>query len=180
MRRRELNLLLERGLLPCALILFSTGLVLLFGFHMGAGALSVQAFAVNKLIWLNVHRVSAALVIAGVTAHVALYWRALVFRLTMTATGRRRVGLEPIFYAACCVSALTGLVAWLILDGSTPMFGPALIGGLSHVRHHWIDAHHIVSLLALALLADHVGHRFHVLTRSRRPRPPLTAPHAFS
>ena len=59
------------------------------------------------------------------------------------------------------------------------MFGPALIGGLSHTRHHWIDAHHIVSLLALALLAHHVGHRFHVLTRRRRPRLPLTAPQAF-
>ena len=180
MRRREWNLLLEWSLIPCALILFSTGLVLLFRFHMGSGAFATHAFGVDRLIWLNVHRLSAVIVIVGVTAHVALHWRALVFRLTMTATGRRRVDLEPIFYAACLVSAVAGLVAWLIVDGSTPLFGPVLIGHLSHTRHHWVDAHHIASLAALALVTHHVGHRLHSMTRRRRPRPPLPTPHAFA
>ena len=179
MRRRELNLLLEWGLMPCAAVLFSTGLVLLFRFHVGGGAFAARAFGIDKLIWLNVHRLFALLVIAGVAAHVALHWRALIFRLTMTATGRRRLDLEPILYAACFVSALTGLAAWFILDGSSPLFGPALVGPLSHARHHWIDAHHLTSLLALTLVAHHVGHRMHGMIRRRPPRRPLTAPHAF-
>jgi len=156
MRRREVNVLLDWVVLATGLLTFATGLVLLLHFHVGRGALAASALGVDKLVWLNVHRLCAALLIAGVAAHVTLHWRAFCGRLRIP----RLVNSESILYAAFAASALTGLVAWFVLDGSSPLLGPAVIGLASHGRHAWIDTHHVSSLVSLLLVVHHVGHRW--------------------
>jgi hypothetical protein len=175
MRRRELNLLVEWSLAPAALTVFAIGLVLFFRFHVGHGAFAASAFGVDKLLWLNVHRLAAIAVIVLVTVHVALHERALVFHVTKFVSRRSRpkFDLEPVMYAACLVAALAALIAWFVVSGSSPLFGPATITHLNGLRHAWVDAHNISALVALVLVARHVGHRLHLMTRWPGPGPSL-------
>jgi len=181
MKRRQLNLVLDWCLAPSALILFATGLLLLLRFHVGGGASATSALGVDRLIWVNLHRFSAVFVVAAVAAHVALHWRAFVFRFAEAFGAERRgwFDVELVMYAVCVASALTGFIAWLVLAGSTPLFGPAAIGRLSETRHHWIDAHHIVSLVTLILVSHHFGHRFRSMTGGPRRPPSARVLHGF-
>jgi hypothetical protein len=173
MRRREANVLLDWVLLAAGLLAYSTGLVLLLRFHVGDGAFAASTLGLGKLVWLNLHRFSAAAVALGVLVHVGLHWRA--FRAKLTDVVRRRtkrpIHSELVMYVAFFVAASAGLVAWLVLEGSSPVFGPALIGRASGIRHPCIDTHHVSSLVSLVLVAHHVGHRWRLMARRARPIP---------
>jgi hypothetical protein len=171
MQRRELNLLLDWALFVASFVTFSTGLVLLIWFHMGNGAFAIAALGHSKLFWLNLHRLSAAVVATVTVTHVGLHWRAFRSRLTNIVTNRTRrpINSELIMYIAFFIAALTGLVAWSVMEGSSPLFGPAIIGRTGSSRHPWIDTHHISSLVSLLLIVNHVGHRWGFM--GRRPRP---------
>ncbi|MEW6264470.1 MAG: DUF4405 domain-containing protein [Thermodesulfobacteriota bacterium] len=171
MPRREFNLLLDWILFVAALMTFSTGLVLLLCFHMGHGALTISALGQSKLFWFNLHRLSAAVMTTGAVTHVGLHWRAFRGTLTNVVTRRRRrpINSELTMYTALFIAALTGFVAWLVLEGSSPLFGPAFIGRASSTRHPWIDTHHTASLLSFLLIVHHVGHRWRFMVRRARP-----------
>lgn len=178
MQRRELNRLLDWVLLLGGLATFATGLVLLFRFHMGHGPSAAVAWGVPKLVWVNIHRLGAALVVVAVVTHVGLHWRAFRARLAKVVVRRptRRFDAELLLYAAFLVAAATGLAAWLLVDGSSPLFGPAVLGRATGVRHPWLDVHHVSSLVCLALVVHHLGHRWRFMVRRERPataaRPP--------
>ena len=171
MQRRELNLLLDWILFVASVVTFSTGLVLLIRFHMGEGAFAVSGLGQSKLFWLNLHRLSAAVVAAAAVTHVGLHWRAFRSRLTNIVAKRtkRPINSELIMYTVFLIAALTGLVAWLVLEGSSPLFGPAVIGRASGARHPCIDTHHISSLVALLLIVHHVEHRWGFMASRSRP-----------
>jgi hypothetical protein len=169
MQRRELNLLLDWILLVTALVTFSTGLVLLLCFHVGDRAFAISALGQSKLFWLNLHRFLAVIVTIGTVTHVGLHWRAFRSILTNVFTRRRRpINSELIMYIVFFTAMLTGLVAWLVLEGSSPILGPAVIGFASSTRHPWIDTHHISSLISLGLIVHHVGHRWRFMVRRAR------------
>ncbi len=171
MRRREVSVALDWLLLGAGIALFATGLVLLLCFHMGRGAFAREALGVGKLVWLNVHRLAAVVVAAGVGTHVGLHWRAVKGRLVRLVgrRGQRRFDVELVLYLVFGVAAVTGLAAWLIVEGSSPLLGPAVAGVASGGRHRWIDVHHVSSLVSLALVVHHVGHRWRgMLGRARR------------
>ena len=121
----------------------------------------------RSLVWLNVHRFAAAIVALGVAGHVALHWRPFWKTLAKVVPGpkARRIGAEPLLYLVFAVAAVTGLVAWLVVEGSSPVLGPAILGRAGEARHPWIDVHHLTSLVALGLVAHHVWHRLRSLTR---------------
>jgi hypothetical protein len=171
MQRRELNLLLDWSLLVAALATFSTGLVLLLCLHAGHGAFATSALGQSKLVWLNLHRFSAAVTALGVVTHVGLHWRAFRAKLTNVVTRRtkRPINSELVMYVAFFVAAFTGLVAWLVLEGASPILGPAVIGRANSTRHPWIDTHHISSLMSLVLIVHHIGHRWRLMVRRARP-----------
>jgi hypothetical protein len=171
MQRRRLNVLLDWLLLVAGLVAFSTGLVLLVRFHMGHGAFSTTELGLGKLVWLNLHRLAAAVLAAAVVTHVALHWRAFRKMITNVITRgmKKRVHSEPLMYGAFFLAALTGLVAWLVLEGSSPLFGPAIVGRACSTRHPWIDTHHLSSLVAMVLVVHHAGHRWRLMVGRRHP-----------
>lgn len=173
MSRRELNFYLDWLLVIASVVTMSTGLILLFFLHVGSGVHAASALGVGKLAWLNVHRLSAVVVLAGSAAHVVLHWRAFSRRLARVfrknkKTKKRRNAIELLMYATFLVTGIASLVAWWLLEGSSPLLGPAIIGPLTEPRHAWIDAHNFSSLALLALLAHHVGHRWRFLAGRRR------------
>jgi hypothetical protein len=171
MQHRKWKLLLDWVLLAAGLTTFSTGLVLLFCFHVGQGPFATSTLGVDRLVWLNLHRLSAVPVILCVITHVGLHFKTFLARLKNIARrgAKRPINSELIMYAAFFVAAFTGLVAWWFLAGSSPLFGPAVIGRISSTRHPWIDTHHISSLVSLMLIAHHIGHRWRFLFRRARP-----------
>ncbi len=167
MQRRALKLLVNWTVLFAALITFSSGLVLLLKFHMGHGAFAASAFGVDKLVWLNVHRLAAIPLVAGILTHTLLNWRAFRGRLgkrVSRSTGKRS-DRELHMYACFFIAALTGLVAWLAVEGSSPLLGPALTARASGVRHPWIDVHNLTAVMSLVLVAQHVRCRWRAMGR---------------
>jgi hypothetical protein len=166
MQHRKWKFLLDWVLLAAGLTTFSAGLVLLFCFHVGRGSYATSGLGVDRLVWLNLHRLSAVPVILCVITHVGLHFKTFLARLKNVARRRvrRRINSELIMYMAFFVTVSTGLVAWWVLPGSSPLFGPAVIGGASSTRHPWIDAHHISSLVSLVLIVHHIGHRWRFLS----------------
>lgn len=154
--------------LAAALAVFSTGLVLLLGFHVGHGATASAAFGIGRLTWLNVHRLTSVLTAITGVVHAWQHRRALVRVLAgAVRAGTRSGGAERVMYAAFLVAVGSGLVAWLLLDGSFAPLGPVEIARASPARHPWIDAHHLSSLLSLGLLVRHVVRRRRGLIRRR-------------
>lgn len=171
MQRRRLNLVLDWLLVASGFVAFSTGLVLLVRFHMGDGAFATTGLGLGRLVWLNLHRFAATLLTVGVATHVALHWRAFSRTILNAIAGstKKRIHSEPVMYGAFTVAALAGFVAWLILDGSSPVSGPAIIGRASGARHPWIDAHHLSSLVTVVLVVHHTSHRWRLMTARRQP-----------
>jgi hypothetical protein len=173
MRRRERNLLFNWILLFAGFAAYATGIVLLLRLHMGPGAFAASAFGVGRLIWLDIHRISAALTFAAVIAHLVLHWRAFRGRIVKVFNRRTKhaIDSEILMYAAFTVSFVAGLTAWLIVGGSSPFFGPLIAGHASGVWHHWIDVHHLASLVSLVFVVHHVGHRVRFMLGRRRILP---------
>lgn len=171
MQRRNLHLLQNWIFLVISLTTFSTGLVLFICFHIGQGAFNSTALGAGRLFWLNVHRISALVVVAVVVIHLDRHWRVFRSRLTNIFTRRRKkpINSEVVMYIVFFVSTLTAFVAWLVLEGSSPLFGPAVIGRVGATRHPWIDTHNLVSLVSLVLIVHHIWHRWRLMLRRRRP-----------
>ena len=163
MQRRELNFLVDWSLLAAASVAFSTGIAMLLRLHMGREACAAEALGVSRGVWLNVHRLSAIVTASGIAAHASLHWPAVRARISSLVRRKRKNPVDPelLLYAAFLVSAVSAVVAWTASDGSVRSV---------HVWHHWIDAHHISSLVLLALAAHHAGHRWRFMSRYR-PRP---------
>jgi hypothetical protein len=106
-------------------------------------------------------------VVSAIVLHLALNWRAFVARLRsgFSRKSKSRAIPELVLYVTFWTVALTGIVAGFFVDGSAPLAGPVPLGWLHHTRHHVIEVHHIIGLVALSLAAHHVGHRWHRMVR---------------
>ena len=194
MPRNQFKLPVDVVLLVAAFLTFGSGVVLFFDFHVGKGAFRTSALGLSRLTWVNIHRLSALIVVAGIGFHVALNWKAFVARLrhsfsrerksrvvweaaelcsARTIAGRFRnpprvsksMVSELILYVTFATVAMTGIVVWLFVLGSARLAGPVPLGQLRNIRHQLVDIHNIAGLVALALTAHHVGHRWHRMVR---------------
>ena len=161
MHQRELKLSINWILLSVSTVTFSTGLVILICLHMGEGATASNAWGMGRLVWLNIHRLTAIVVVFIVAIHIGLNWPSFSRRFVnlINKKMKKPLNTELILYFAFFISILTSFTAWLVVEDSTPLFGPAVIEPMSHIRHHWIDIHHISSLVSLILIVHHIGHR---------------------
>jgi hypothetical protein len=154
--------------LAAGILAFSTGLLLLTHFHAGAGGLRASALGESRLVWVNLHRISALALLAAVAAHIQLHWRPIAAQFERLF-GRRpgnvsRVDL--VLYAGFAAVSATGLTAWFAVSGSPPVFGPLTLGGLAPQRHLWIELHHWSGLIVLPAVVIHVRRRFRSILRA--------------
>jgi hypothetical protein len=167
MPRNQFKLLVDAVLLVVALLTFASGMLLFFEFHVGKGAFRTSAFGLTRLTWLDIHRLPALIVVAGIGFHLALNWGGFVGRLrgSFSRNRKSRAVSELVLYLTFGTGAMTGIVVWLLGKGSAPLAGPVPLGQLHPIRHQLVDIHNIVGLVALALVAHHVGHRWHRMAR---------------
>jgi hypothetical protein len=174
MRHPQVRVLVDVVLLVAAFLTFASGLVLFLVFHAGGGAFRSSALGLSRLTWLNLHRLSALVTVAGLGLHLALNWQAFVARLRQgfSRKSKSRALSELILYVTFWTVALTGIVAWFFVAGSAPLAGPVPFGWLHHTRHHVVEVHHTVGLVTLTLTVHHVGHRWHRMMRGLRSLAP--------
>lgn len=156
--RAKLNYWTDVGAFVFGLVVFVTGLVLLIEFHVGESVLRASAFGVSRLVWVNIHRLTAVLVLGAVVIHAALHWRAIVVRVNRACRNLpgRAGPADLTLYFGFLIEMLAGFVAWLALPGSPPLFGPVDPNHLQPVRHICIDVHNVTGLILLPAAVIHV------------------------
>lgn len=154
--------------LGAATLAFSTGLLLLTHFHVGAGSLRESALGQSRLVWVNLHRISALALVVAVAVHTQLHWLPIasqIGRVLGTRPGKvSRADL--VLYVGFAVVSATGLTAWLVVPGSPPLFGPVTLSRLALQREIWIDLHHMSGLIVLPAVIIHVRRRFRSILRT--------------
>jgi len=166
-QRRKVNLLLDWIALFSGFAAFSTGLIMLTRFHMGDGVFMTEAYGIGRLVWLNIHRFSAAVMALSLLLHIWLHWRAFCSRFAVYFSKKRKklVDSELTLYFTFFISGITGFAAWLILSGSTPLFGPLILERAEGIRHPFLDIHHLTSLVLLIFSVHHFCHRWRLMFR---------------
>jgi hypothetical protein len=161
----------EHVALVGGLVTLATGLVLMFGFHVGHGCLRTEALGVGRIAWLNAHRLGAVALLGSTLLHAIDRRAPLWARLRRVFAGRtkrhdvREVGLYVLF----TVLVVTGFAALLVLPDGQPFYGPPMLGPIPAHRHGWIDVHDFAGLIALTLGYEHVRERWYLHVRRHKP-----------
>jgi hypothetical protein len=155
--RAILNYWVDTVMLAAGAVVFPTALVLLTRFHMGHGAFATSAFGIPRLVWLNTHRLAAIVVLAGVAAHSCLHCRTIIMRVSRAFKDRpgKAKASDLVLYFCFALDLLTGFLAWLLLPGSAPLYGPVRLGHLEPMRHMFIDLHNFAGLALLPAVVIH-------------------------
>ena len=140
------------------ILVFGTGIVLLTQFHVGEGALCTSGFGLSRLLWTNIHRLSAVACFAAVVAHGVLRRRPLLVRLgrALKRLPGKASRADLVLYFGFVAVAVTASIAWFAVQGSTPLLGPVRLTHLEPVRHHWIDLHNLSALILFPAAIIHV------------------------
>lgn len=153
--------------LGAATLAFSSGLLLLTHFHAGAGSLRESALGQSRLVWVNLHRISALAFLLTVVVHTQLHWRPIAAQIARLS-GRRpgKVSFaDLVLWVGFAVVSAAGLTAWFVTPGSPPLFGPATPSPAPQ-RQFWIDIHHMSGLIVLPAVVIHVRHHFRSILRA--------------
>lgn len=159
------RLYVDAVLLVMAPVAWFSGLVLFVGFHMGPGCFRSEALGLSRMAWQSVHRASALAVLASLAIHVTANARLVWLRGLRLLHGRpaRHDTHELALYATSATVLLTGFVAWLVVAGSPPLWGPITLGPIAAARHPWIDVHNLTALVAIVLSINHIRRRWRAL-----------------
>ncbi len=128
------------------LIVMTSGLVLQVNYHMHHLPNGHLVLGLSRHGWLLLHKLSAILSLAGVTAHCMLH-RKFIAAATGRIIARRSFTKVPLSYhlfILYALSSLTALASWIM-----PGRGP---GGRSHL----VEIHDKLTLLLIILAAAHI------------------------
>jgi hypothetical protein len=139
-----------------SILVFGSGLILFFKFHVGDGAHRRELFGLEKGLWLGIHQVTAIGLLVCVLVHiqrhlkhiktVARRWRASLPKKTRSTTRE-----QALLLVAFLVVMWAGLYAWIAFPNAT----------LENREFHcWIDAHNIIGLLFLIGMSVHIKRRW--------------------
>lgn len=177
-RRARLNRQVDLLALLMGLLAFGTGLVLFFRFHVGpGGATRAWGLGLSRIAWVNIHRLSALVLVGALVIHGVLHWRAILLRLSkLVRPGPRMSRADPFLYFGIAIVVLTAVTAWLFLPGSPPLTGPTALSPPPPLRHRAIDLHNIAGFVTLAAASIHIRRHADWLFRHRTVSAPPVPP----
>jgi hypothetical protein len=154
--RSTANRLINMMSLPVSVLVFGTGLILLFSFHVGDGMHRMELFGLKKALWLNIHVASSLAFFVGSVIHIQMHWK-----YVMTVVARWRVNLPR----------KTKSTTWeqvLMLIAATVVLGAGFYGWIGFPNatlenreyHRWIDIHNRVGILLLVGMGVHIKRRW--------------------
>jgi hypothetical protein len=166
--RAQVNNAADFIAIGAAIVVFGTGLVLLTHFHVGGGSLRGSGLGLSRLVWVNLHRLSALALVAAVAVHAQIHWRAIAAQFGR-AFGRRQgkaSRADLVLYLGFAVASMAGLIAWFAAPGSPPLFGPVTLSHAAGQRHAWLDVHHVSGLIVLPAAVIHIRRHFQWIVRT--------------
>lgn len=137
-------------------IVFGTGLVLFFEFHVGRGPFRSEWFWLRKCFWLTIHQTAAMAFLVGFGAHVLnnrKYITTIMARWGSSLPGKiKKTSREQLalFSVAMCV-LFTGFYPWITMPGA-PL--------RDRSYHVWIDMHMVLGIAFLIGSAVHIARRW--------------------
>lgn len=157
MRRALVNYWIDIAALVSALVVFSTGLILLTRFHMGPHeADRLAGLGLSRTAWINLHRWTAVVMTVSVAVHVGMHWRIAVARVrsAFPRMPGKAPRSDPVLYFGFLVVTLAAFLAWLVLPRP--------------LHHAAIDIHNVAGLVLLTALVRHVRRHLGWLLRRKK------------
>ena len=146
-----------------SILVFGTGLILLFKFHVGGGADQRELLGLGKGFWLDIHEAAAIGFLICSVVHIQRHWKyirtvAKRWRANLPKKTRRTTREQIVLLVADLVVIWAGFYAWIAFPSATLENGEF---------HRWIDLHHIVGMLFLIGIVVHVKRRWWSIFTSR-------------
>jgi hypothetical protein len=150
--------------LVISILVFGTGLILFFRFHVGEGAHRAELFGLEKEFWLTVHQVTALGFLSSFAVHIQRHWKYLKaiakrWRVNLPGKTRSTTGEQILLFVAALVAMWAGFYAWMA-------FPHATLG--NEEFHRWIDRHNMVAIVFLIGMGVHIKRRWRRIFTSPR------------
>lgn len=146
-----------------SVLVFGTGLILLFEFHVAGGAHRTEFFGLGRGFWLGLHEATAIAFVVCSVAHIQRHWKylrtvATRWRANLPRKTKSTIREQALLFVAALVAVWAGFYAWVVFPGAT----------LEHEEfHRWIDVHNRVGLLLLIGMGVHIKRRWRRIFISR-------------
>jgi hypothetical protein len=142
--------------LPVSVLVFGTGLILLFWFHVGDGARRMELFGLRKPLWLDIHLVSSIAFFVCSVVHIHLHWKYITtvvarWRANLPKKTKSTTGEQVLMLIAAAVVLWAGFYAWVGFPNATLE---------NREYHRWIDIHNRVGILLLVGMGVHIKRRW--------------------
>ncbi len=131
------------------LMLAATGIVLQFHYHMEHLPDGQLVAGLDRATWLLLHRIAAAVSLAGITAHCILHRRFIAATTRRILDRRSMANVLSSYYLFILIipTAITGMAPWITLNGNT------------HARLLFVEIHDKLALVLIAFSLVHIGSR---------------------
>ncbi|GAB6037609.1 hypothetical protein JCM15519_21680 [Fundidesulfovibrio butyratiphilus] len=144
-----------------SVLVFGTGLVLLFKFHGGAGAGRNALLGLGKCFWLTIHQMAALAFLVGFGIHVLNNKRYILsivgrWRSNLPEKIKKRSLEQVLLFAVGACVIFAGFYPWITMPGA-----PLRIRNY----HAWIDIHNFLGLAFLIGSVVHVARRWRRLLK---------------
>jgi len=150
MKRQNLNLIINSGLLILGSAMVFSGLTIQFSYHMGNhGEIDTNHIVLgfNYLGWSGIHKIVILFISMFMIFHIALHWKwyTTLIRKTRMARNKQLTTLTIVFILV----AVTGYVPWFIDLADGPDLSRKII----------IEFHDKLTLVLFVFLVLHVAKR---------------------
>lgn len=139
-----------------SILVFGTGLILFFKFHVGHGAGGNALLGLSKCSWLTIHQIAAVVFLAGFGIHIfnnrkyittiAKHWRS-----NLTDKIKKKSREQVLLFFVGMLVLFAGFYPWITMPGA-----PLRIRSY----HAWIDIHQLSGIAFLIGSAIHIARRW--------------------
>jgi hypothetical protein len=148
--------------LPVSVLVFGTGLILMFWFHVGEGAHRMELLGLKKALWLDIHLASSIAFFVCSVIHIHMHWKHITtvvarWNANLPKKTKSTTREQVLMFIAAAVVLWAGFYAWIGFPEGTLE---------NREYHRWIDIHNRVGLVFL------IGMGVHIKRRWRRIFPP--------
>jgi hypothetical protein len=139
-----------------AVVVFGSGLILFFLFHVGHGAHRTELFGVTKTFWLDIHLVSSLAFLVATIVHIHAHWRYIAsvsrrWRVNLPKKIKSTTYEQALLLITAAVVLWAAFYAWIAFPNATLE---------NRDYHRWIDIHNRVGILLLTGIGVHIKRRW--------------------
>jgi hypothetical protein len=137
-------------------VVFGTGLILFFLFHVGHGGRRTEFLGITKAFLLDIHTVSALAFLVCSAIHIHRHWKYIStvtrrWRANLSKKTKRTTYEQVLLLVATVIVLWAGFYGWIAFPDAT----------LENKEYHrWIDIHNRVGIVLLIGMGVHIKRRW--------------------